>query len=114
MALTLIDAWRDQASVDAHHASPMMATITLNYQVLYKANYRTGYQVLAFNLLTSSNYSFSLNAIPMQADIKTPQAFGKTAALLFAPRTAEQNTSAALCGSVQRLLYFFFSFSRSL
>lgn len=23
----LIDAWRDQAAIDAHHASPMMATI---------------------------------------------------------------------------------------
>ena len=25
--LLLIDSWRDQASIDAHHASPMMATI---------------------------------------------------------------------------------------
>ena len=24
----LIDQWRDQAAIDAHHASPMMATIT--------------------------------------------------------------------------------------
>ena len=24
----LIDSWRDQASIDVHHASPMMATIT--------------------------------------------------------------------------------------
>ena len=24
----LIDAWRDQAALDAHHASPMMAQIT--------------------------------------------------------------------------------------
>ena len=24
----LIDSWRDQAAIDAHHASPMMATIT--------------------------------------------------------------------------------------
>ncbi|WP_303214746.1 hypothetical protein [uncultured Enorma sp.] len=23
----LIDSWRDQAALDAHHASPMMATI---------------------------------------------------------------------------------------
>ena len=23
----LIDSWRDQAAIDAHHASPMMATI---------------------------------------------------------------------------------------
>ena len=39
----------------------------LNYRVLYKTNYNTSYQVLASNLLTSNNYSFSLNAIPMQA-----------------------------------------------
>ena len=39
----------------------------LNYRILYKTNYQTSYQVLASNLLTSNNYSFSLNAIPMQA-----------------------------------------------
>lgn len=39
----------------------------LNYRVLYKTNYNTSYQVLASNLLTGNNYSFSLNAIPMQA-----------------------------------------------
>ena len=39
----------------------------LNYRVLYKTNYNASYQVLASNLLTSNNYSFSLNAIPMQA-----------------------------------------------
>ena len=26
--LLLIDSWADQAAIDAHHASPMMATIT--------------------------------------------------------------------------------------
>ena len=39
----------------------------LNYRVLYKTNYQSSYQVLASNLLTSNNYSFALNAIPMQA-----------------------------------------------
>ena len=39
----------------------------LNYRVLYKTNYTASYQVLATNLLTTNNYSFSLNAIPMQA-----------------------------------------------
>ena len=39
----------------------------LNYRILYKTNCNTSYQVLASNLLTSNNYSFSLNAIPMQA-----------------------------------------------
>lgn len=35
--------------------------------MLYKTNYQSSYQVLASNLLTSNNYSFSLNAIPLQA-----------------------------------------------
>lgn len=39
----------------------------LNYRILYKTNYTADYQVLASNLLTSNNYSFALNAIPMQA-----------------------------------------------
>ncbi len=39
----------------------------LNYRILYKTNYSGTYQVLASNLITSSNYSFSLNAIPTQA-----------------------------------------------
>ena len=39
----------------------------LNYRILYKTNYQTSYQVLASNLLTTTNYSFALNAIPMQA-----------------------------------------------
>ena len=39
----------------------------LNYRILYKTNYQTTYQVLASNLLSTNNYSFALNAIPMQA-----------------------------------------------
>ena len=39
----------------------------LNYRILYKTNYQTSYQVLASNLLTSNNYSFAINAIPVQA-----------------------------------------------
>lgn len=39
----------------------------LTYRILYKTNYSSNYQVLASNLLTSNNYSSSLNAIPMQA-----------------------------------------------
>lgn len=35
--------------------------------MLYATNYTADYQVLASNLLTTNNYSFSLNAIPMQA-----------------------------------------------
>ena len=39
----------------------------LNYRILYKTNYSGTYQVLVSNLITSSSYSFSLNAIPTQA-----------------------------------------------
>ena len=62
--------WHDRIPTDATRATVLTTgtySARLNYRVLYKTNYRTGYQVLASNLLTSSNYSFSLNAIPMQA-----------------------------------------------
>ena len=39
----------------------------LSYRILYKTNYNASYRVLASNLLTGNNYSFALNAIPMQA-----------------------------------------------
>ena len=62
--------WHDKIPYDV--ARPMTLTTgtysaRLNYRILYKTNYNTSYQVLASNLLTSNNYSFSLNAIPMQA-----------------------------------------------
>lgn len=62
--------WHDKIPYDV--ARPTMLTTgtysaRLNYRVLYKTNYNTSYQVLASNLLTGNNYSFSLNAIPMQA-----------------------------------------------
>ena len=62
--------WHDRIPTDATRATVLTTgtySARLNYRVLYKTNYRSGYQVLASNLLTSSNYSFSLNAIPMQA-----------------------------------------------
>ena len=62
--------WHDRIPTDAARATVLTTgtySARLNYRVLYKTNYRSGYQVLASNLLTSSNYSFSLNAIPMQA-----------------------------------------------
>ena len=61
--------WHDRIPTDATRATVLTTgtySARLNYRVLYKTNYRSGYQVLASNLLTSSNYSFSLNAIPMQ------------------------------------------------
>ena len=62
--------WHDRIPTDAVRGTVLTTgtySARLNYRVLYKTNYRSGYQVLASNLLTSSNYSFSLNAIPMQA-----------------------------------------------
>ena len=62
--------WHDRIPTDATRATVLTTgtySARLNYRVLYKTNYRNGYQVLASNLLTSSNYSFSLNAIPTQA-----------------------------------------------
>lgn len=62
--------WHDRIPTDA--VKPTVLTTgtysaRLNYRVLYKTNYMSAYQVLASNLLTSNNYSFALNAIPMQA-----------------------------------------------
>ena len=61
--------WHDRFPSDI--ARPTMLTTgtysaRLTYRVLYKTNYSASYQVLASNLLTSNNYSFALNAIPMQ------------------------------------------------
>ncbi|MGM9603696.1 MAG: collagen binding domain-containing protein, partial [Faecousia sp.] len=62
--------WHDRIPTDAARATVLTTgtySARLNYRILYKTNYNSTYQVLASNLLTSSNYSFSLNAIPMQA-----------------------------------------------
>ncbi len=62
--------WHDRIPTDAARATVFTTgtySARLNYRILYKTNYSGTYQVLASNLLTSSNYSFSLNAIPTQA-----------------------------------------------
>ena len=62
--------WHDRIPTDAARATVFTTgtySARLNYRILYKTNYSGVYQVLASNLITSSNYSFSLNAIPMQA-----------------------------------------------
>ena len=62
--------WHDRIPTDAARATIFTTgtySARLNYRILYKTNYSATYQVLASNLITSSNYSFSLNAIPMQA-----------------------------------------------
>ncbi len=62
--------WHDRIPTDAARATVFTTgtySARLNYRILYKTNYSGAYQVLASNLITSSNYSFSLNAIPTQA-----------------------------------------------
>ena len=62
--------WHDRIPTDAVRATVLTTgtySARLNYRVLYKTNYTTAYQVLASNLLTTNNYAFSLNAIPMQS-----------------------------------------------
>ena len=62
--------WHDKSPYDAARATTLTTgtySARLNYRILYRTNYNASYQVLASNLLTSNNYSFALNAIPMQA-----------------------------------------------
>ena len=62
--------WHDRVPTDAATAMTLTTGIysaRLNYRILYKTSGGAGYQVLASNLVTTSNYSFNLNAIPTQA-----------------------------------------------
>lgn len=62
--------WHDRIPTDVARATTLTTgtySARLNYRILYKTNYTANYQVLSSNLLTSNNYSFALNAIPMQA-----------------------------------------------
>ena len=62
--------WHDKIPYDVARPTTLTTgtySARLNYRVLYKTNYNASYQVLASNLLTGNNYSFALNAIPMQA-----------------------------------------------
>ena len=62
--------WHDKVPYDTARVTTLTTgtySARLNYRILYKTNYNASYQVLASNLLTSNNYSFALNAIPMQA-----------------------------------------------
>lgn len=62
--------WHDRIPTDITYATVLSTgtySARLTYRILYKTNYMANYQVLASNLLTSNNYSFALNAIPMQA-----------------------------------------------
>lgn len=60
--------WHDRIPTDAARVTVLTTgtySARLNYRILYKTNY-SDYRELASNLLTSNNYSFALNAIPMQ------------------------------------------------
>lgn len=62
--------WHDTIPYDAARATTLTTgtySARLNYRILYRTNYSSSYQVLASNLLTTNNYSFALNAIPMQS-----------------------------------------------
>ena len=62
--------WHDKIPYDVARPTTLTTgtySARLNYRILYKTNCNTSYQVLASNLLSSNNYSFALNAIPMQA-----------------------------------------------
>ena len=62
--------WHDKIPYDVVRPTTLTTgtySARLNYRILYKTNYNATYQVLASNLLTGNNYSFALNAIPMQA-----------------------------------------------
>ncbi|MDE7245010.1 MAG: type IV secretory system conjugative DNA transfer family protein, partial [Oscillospiraceae bacterium] len=62
--------WHDRIPTDVARAMVISTgtySARLNYRILYKTNYSSTYQVLASNLITTSPYSFSLSAIPMQA-----------------------------------------------
>ena len=62
--------WHDRIPTDIANATTLSTgtySARLTYRILYKTNYNASYQVLASNLLTGNNYSFALNAIPVQA-----------------------------------------------
>ena len=62
--------WHDRIPTDAAAATVLTTgtySARLNYRILYKTSQAADYRVLASNLITSSSYSFSLNAIPTQA-----------------------------------------------
>lgn len=62
--------WHDRIPTDVARATTLTTgtySARLSYRILYKTNYTANYQVMASNLLTNNNYSFAINAIPMQA-----------------------------------------------
>ena len=61
--------WHDRLPTDISSASTLTTGTynqRLTYRVLYKTNY-SDYRVLAGNLLSTSNYAFSLSALPLMS-----------------------------------------------
>ena len=61
--------WHDRLPTDVASASSLTTgtySHRLTYRILYKTNYND-YRVLASNLLSTNNYSFKLNALPLMA-----------------------------------------------
>lgn len=61
--------WHDKLPYDIAAASGLTTgtyNTRLTYRILYKTNYND-YRVLASNLLSTNNYGFQLNALPLQA-----------------------------------------------
>lgn len=62
--------WHDRIPTDVATAMTLTTgtySTRLTYRILYKTSGNSSYQVLASNLVTTNNYSFSLGAIPTQA-----------------------------------------------
>ena len=103
--------WHDKIPYDV--ARPMTLTTgtysaRLNYRILYKTNYNASYQVLASNLLTSNNYSFALNAIPMQAgEVVTDIYFGFGKVPVGFQSTANPTLSVMVNGNAVNGYYMF-------
>ena len=61
--------WHDRLPTDVSSASTLTTgtySHRLTYRILYKTNYND-YRVLAGNLLSTNNYAFSLNALPLMS-----------------------------------------------
>ena len=70
--------WHDRLPTDISTATTLTTgtySARLNYRILYRTNYNQTYQVLASNLITTNNYSFSLNAIPTQQGEKVTDVY---------------------------------------
>ena len=70
--------WHDRIPTDVATATTLTTgtySARLNYRILYKTSSNGTYQVLASNLITTNNYSFSLNAIPTQQGEKVTDVY---------------------------------------